>query len=474
MSTIKRSLRATCMTGLVMYGVACTPFYAVAQVSADAPQVVNIFDTPDNPVAPIMQASANIPAQPAQPVAPAPAAAAPTPAPAPATNSATPEPAASPANDVPLPVGTPQGQVNERDPATPGNAPQPGLSSPPSANPFADETAATGQAPATAAAGETPAEEDPFAKYREQFELLDGGKNEAAEGVTDDQRVSQSIGGGTAGEKTPQELETEIRKEAFNAAVNGFLPLRPDEIRRFLEVYDEAKQASNTPIYPHPKSESRVEEVSLDPADAPPVINLATGHVTTVTFLDATGARWPIASMTWAGDFDLSTPEEGGSIFKIIPLSDFSYGNVSINLLNLSAPVILTLKAQREKVDVRFDVQIPQEGPFAKPALIGASRGPKTKAGSVTMTSFLDGTPPDGAVALKVTGADSRTRAYRMSEKIYLRTPLSLISPAWDSSSQSADGMNIYVLSDTPVLLLSDEGKVERVFLDDHEENSSL
>lgn len=468
MSTIKRSLRVTCMTGLVMYGTAFAPLYAVAQVSADAPQVVNIFDTPDNSVAPIVQASANVPAQPAQTGAPAPAAPAPATTPAPAPESA------NPANDVPLPVGAPQGQISERDPATPGNAPQPGLSSPPSSNPFAAETAAAGATPEPAAAGETPAEDDPFAKYREQFELLDGGKNETADGATDDQRVSQSIGGSTAGEKTPQELETEIRKEAFNAAVNGFLPLRPDEIRRFLEVYDEAKQASNTPIYPHPKSESRVEEVSLDPADEPPVINLATGHVTTVTFLDATGARWPIGSMTWAGDFDLSTPEQGGSIFKIIPLSDFSYGNVSINLLNLSAPVILTLKAQREKVDVRFDVQIPQEGPFAKPALIGASRGPKTKAGSVTMTSFLDGTPPDGAVALKVTGADSRTRAYRMSEKIYLRTPLSLISPAWDSSSQSADGMNIYVLSDTPVLLLSDEGKVERVFLDDHQENSSL
>ncbi len=45
---------------------------------------------------------------------------------------------------------------------------------------------------------------------------------------------------------------------------------------------------------------------------------------------------------------------------------------------------------------------------------------------------------------------------WRLSGRIYLRTPLTLLSPAWSSSVTSGDG-DVYVLNDTPVILLSDE-----------------
>ena len=44
--------------------------------------------------------------------------------------------------------------------------------------------------------------------------------------------------------------EAEFRKEAFNASVNSMMPLKPSEIRRMLELYDETKQAGATPVYP--------------------------------------------------------------------------------------------------------------------------------------------------------------------------------------------------------------------------------
>lgn len=72
---------------------------------------------------------------------------------------------------------------------------------------------------------------------------------------------------------------------------------------------------------------------------------------------------------------------------------------------------------------------------------------------------------PSGAEKLYVDGADARTSAYSHEGMTYLRTPLTLLSPAWDSSTASADGMRVYSMQDSPVVLLSDQGRMVRVRL---------
>jgi intracellular multiplication protein IcmK len=61
---------------------------------------------------------------------------------------------------------------------------------------------------------------------------------------------------------------------------------------------------------------------------------------------------------------------------------------------------------------------------------------------------------------MKVDGVDGRTTVWKIAETVYLRTPLTLLSPAWNASAASADGMNVYTLEDTPVILLSDQGRM--------------
>jgi len=107
-----------------------------------------------------------------------------------------------------------------------------------------------------------------------------------------------------------------------------------------------------------------------------------------------------------------------------------------------------------------FDARIPEYGPLAEPPLI--ERGITLSAGNKSINLILDGTPPENASRLEVSGVDGRTTAYRVSPMIYVRTPLTLLSPGWTSSASSADGMNVYELSDAPVLLLSDKGEVVR------------
>jgi hypothetical protein len=71
---------------------------------------------------------------------------------------------------------------------------------------------------------------------------------------------------------------------------------------------------------------------------------------------------------------------------------------------------------------------------------------------------------------LSVSGVDGRTTAYSAGNMTYVRTPMTLLSPAWQSSVSSADGMNVYALTSAPVVLLSDEGGFQRATISDKEE----
>lgn len=264
-------------------------------------------------------------------------------------------------------------------------------------------------------------------------------------------------------ERTKEEAEAAIRKRAFDAAITGLLPLRDEDIRKLLETFDKTKQATEIPVHPYPEPEVVVETVPMDPGAKPLEIKVAGGHVTTLTMLDVSGAPWPIQDISWAGNFEIVQPDEGGHVLRITPTSDFAYGNLSMRMLKLKTPLTFTLKAHRDTVHYRFDARIPEYGPYAQAPLIDG--GLTIAAGDSVLGAILDGVPPPEAEKLKVSGVDGRTRAYKYNAMTYVRTPLTLLSPGWSSSVSSADGMKVYTVSDAPVLILSDQGKMVRAYL---------
>lgn len=282
-------------------------------------------------------------------------------------------------------------------------------------------------------------------------------------GLPTDEGLGGPLDGTEMDFKTPEELEAEIRDESFDAALQSLLPLRPEEIRKLLEYYDRTRESVEVPVYPYPKPEVSVLNVSLDPGVAPPIIQVATGHVTTITMLDVTGAPWPIQDISWAGNFEVVEPEEGGHVVRITPMSEFAYGNLSMRLLTLKTPLTFTLRTQRDAVHYRVDARVPDYGPFANAPLL--DRGITLVAGDPDITNILDGVPPVGAEMLNVSGVDGRTTAYLFKNTTFVRTPLTLLSPGWDHSVTSADGMNVYAMDNAPVLLLSDQGRMMRAYL---------
>lgn len=257
------------------------------------------------------------------------------------------------------------------------------------------------------------------------------------------------------------EEREETRNRSFDEALSNVTPLRPEEIKSFLHYYDDTRSVAEGALDGGPRPEVKVHTVSLDPGVAPPVIMTASGHVSSLTILDATGQPWPIQDVSWAGDFDVITPESGGHVVRITPLKNYGVGNLSIRLVKLKTPVTFSLKIQREVVHFRYDARIPEYGPHAKAPLI--DQGVSAVAGDAVLTTILDGVPPEMAEKLSVDGVDGRTSAYKLGGRTYIRTPLTLLSPGWQASVSSADGLNVYALNEAPLLLLSDHGILKKV-----------
>ncbi len=264
----------------------------------------------------------------------------------------------------------------------------------------------------------------------------------------------------------PQPSQDEVlahaKETAFNNALDGAMPLSPAQIseiiRRMSVVQEAAAPALANPT--RPKGITKVETISLDPGATPPVIRVAAGYVTTVMVMDATGAPWEIKDLAFVGKFDAKVPNGSPHIFRILPLNRFYEGNITLQLVGLATPITFRLEANEDEVYYRYDVRVPAMGPNARPPRFSTANS--MVAGDSVMMAVLDGYPPASAKRLVVSGLDDRSGAWDVGGQIYLRTPHSLLSPAWSSSATSGDGTTVYAIPDTPVLLLSDQGLMVR------------
>ncbi len=259
-------------------------------------------------------------------------------------------------------------------------------------------------------------------------------------------------------------LEQEHNEKSYNKASMGLLPLSPDQVRSFMQRLESTQDAAQPPLAGPPKGEVKVASLSLDPGGEPPVVNLAAGYVTTIGMIDATGAPWPILDVGVGGNFEVTPTQAGSHIVRIVPLTRLGNGNLSILLKDLPTPVIFRLSSGGSSFHMRYDARIPKLGPNAKTPIIERGRmGPV--AGDQVITMMLENAPPRNARRLKVAGLDARTMAWQLDDKVYVRTPLSLLSPAWNASASSPDGMTVYEIGDAPVLLMSDNGAMVRARL---------
>lgn len=247
-----------------------------------------------------------------------------------------------------------------------------------------------------------------------------------------------------------------IDLKAFEGVTRQLFPLNPEQIIRLKQLYHSTEFAEASTAGTPPKPTATSQFVNLSPGSTPPVIRLSQGFVSSLVFLDSTGAPWPISA------YDLGDPsafniqwDKTSNTLMIQAMKLYNYGNLAVRLRGLNTPVMLTLIPGQKAVDYRVDLRIQGYGPNAKSLPMEEGIPPSA---SDILLHILDGVPPPGSQRLTVSGGDAR--AWTINDKMYVRTNLTILSPGWIGSMTSADGMHAYEMQKSPVLLVSWHGKV--------------
>lgn len=264
---------------------------------------------------------------------------------------------------------------------------------------------------------------------------------------------------GGAANAAPDLQGNNMRDQAFTDTTDNLLPLTPDQIRTLHSLFSSTQRAvGELPgVPPRPTSSSKI--VNLSPGATPPIIRLSAGFVSSLVFLDSTGSPWPIES------YDLGDPrsyniqwDKKSNMLLVQAVTEYKSGNLAVMLRGLNTPVMLTLLPGQRAVDYRVDLRIPGMGPNGAPAAM-----PELLPGASNpiLLEVLNGIAPQGSRALRVEGRDCSV--WLLNNKMYLRTRLTVLSPAWVSTLSSADGMHAYEMPPTPVVLASENGKMVKL-----------
>ena len=132
-------------------------------------------------------------------------------------------------------------------------------------------------------------------------------------------------------------------------------------------------------------------------------------------------------------------------------------GGLLVTLKGAPKPISFMLVAGGGAYDADLTVQVAERGPNAK----GVATGPVAPdTASPFLTAMLDGAPPAEAEPLAVAGVSpDDLRAWKVGNRMVLRTRFALISPEW-LASQTGEGAShlVHSLPVTPVVLLSQDG----------------
>lgn len=247
-----------------------------------------------------------------------------------------------------------------------------------------------------------------------------------------------------------------INQEAFKEVQKKMFPLTNEQVLKLHQDYNNSEYAMASTAGTPPRPAVSTQVVKLDPGSTPSVIRLGQGFISSVVFLDSTGAPWPIIA------YDLGNPsayniqwDKSGNTLMIQSNKLYTYGNMAIRLQGLNTPVMLTLVPGQQVIDYRVDMRVLGYGPNAKEIPNEVNLPAATND---ELMQVLDDVPPRGAKLHKVEGGPAKV--WTVGSMMYVRTRLTVLSPGWISMMSSADEMHVYKMNSSPILLVSWHGKV--------------
>ncbi len=246
-----------------------------------------------------------------------------------------------------------------------------------------------------------------------------------------------------------------VKDPAFENMLKKMYPMSPQQIEALRQAHETTQRAIAAPAQPVPEPTLTSQSVNLSPGSVPPVIRLSTGYVSSVVFVDETGAPWPVSaySIGAPNSFNIQW-DQHSNLLLIQGHAPYATGNIAVTLQDMPTPVMLTIVSDQGIVDYRIDLRVQGRGPNARGAIIA---GALPQNSNVVLMNLLEGIAPQESELLKVTGGSAQ--AWLWNNQLYVRTPLTLLSPGWVATLSSADGTHVYQLPVTPMILASHHGQ---------------
>lgn len=247
--------------------------------------------------------------------------------------------------------------------------------------------------------------------------------------------------------------------------------MTPEQIELLKSSQGAARQAVISP-YPNgkiAKPVSRSYYIDGSANQEMRLVRLSSGVISTFVFSDANGTPWLVKNVSLDCRLFSDGVTCGGgavpretNIVKVWATTPYSYGNIVVELEGHPTTVMFMLAAgQSDENDVSVNVRVAGRNPNATPQTITLDKLPDHDS---SMGYFLDGVPPPGASKLKVSGGDAE--AWLLDGALYLRTRMSVLSPAFTDKVGSADGISVFkYFSVVPQLLASVNGKTTTLYV---------
>ena len=261
----------------------------------------------------------------------------------------------------------------------------------------------------------------------------------------------------------------EIDDAALQALIKQYFPMSRDQVHAFKDASADQKKTNAMPPGPAPTVEtSNIIPVDFKPGHVMPVIRIAAGSVSSIVFTDKAGKIWPIVSYT-IGDpeaFGIQWNKSSG-VLMLQGKKLYGQSNIGVILQGMDIPVMITILLGQDNWDYLDYVQVQQYMPSDQ----GLDLPSNVTPAPPYLISVLNGVPPAGAVALTV--SDSSVKVWTYLGKYLMLTQSTLLSPTWSFRADGPNDYHAYEIQPTPYLLLSNQGKVEKLVVTTSSDSAS-
>lgn len=268
-----------------------------------------------------------------------------------------------------------------------------------------------------------------------------------------------------------QQSKAVVDKAAFDELKESVSPMSKNQIKEIKRLWSESVRATTIQVDSTPKPMNSSMRVSLENGAQPAIIRLSAGVVSVVSFFDASGQPWPIRGYNIGNPsivnivWNEATPEEEASgngysnTLMMQAQSLYKTTNMVVLLRGLTTPVLVELVPGQKEVDYRLDIQVPRAGPLAQTNYKQMSI---PKHNQDVLMDILNNIAPNKSTKLHIHGGEAQ--AWLLKKKLYVRTNLEVISPAWTNRVNGANNeMHVYELPYTSAVVALKNGKVVKL-----------